>query len=422
MKLLLHPARLAGKFLARPSKSEAHRALICAAFADLPTVIRMQNTNSADIAATVRCLTALGAHIVQDVKGYTVTPLQTPVQNALLDCGESASTLRFLLPVVAAIGCGARFIAAGSLPQRPLAALLAALRGGGVNIESDRLPLRVSGQLRGGNFTLPGNISSQYFSGILFALTLSREGGSVRAETALESADYVAVTCDVLRRFGAPPQRQGGLFTAQAATLHTPGIITVRGDWSNAAFFLAAAALGGVVRCAGLCKDSLQGDRRVQIVLQNFGAKIAWEEGILCAERGKLCAVSEIDVRQIPDLVPVLAVVAAFSQGETRLIHAARLRLKESDRIKATAQMLRSLGGWVWEEEAGLRIQGQNVLRGGRVDCRGDHRIAMAAAVAAAACTGESILEGAQAVEKSYPAFFADYQKLGGSCHVLNHG
>lgn len=423
MDVICSPGLLRGVAPAIPSKSDAHRIFICAALADRPTRVVMDPRLSQDTAATRDCLVALGAAFTPREDGFVITPIAAggALPSPTLDCGESGSTLRFLLPVAAALGCGATFTGAGRLPQRPIGPILDALAAGGVTADRDSLPLTLDGRLSPGRYTLPGNVSSQFITGLLLALPLVG-GGEILLEQPLESAPYVEMTRRTLAQFGVEAAgTDRGFLVPPGAGYRSPGTAAVEGDWSNMAFFLTAGALGGPVACTGLAEASAQGDRAIVPLLSRLGAAIHWEKGRVSASGGRLEAI-QIDAREIPDLVPILAVAAAYAQGETLIHGAARLRLKESDRIQSVVQMLRSLGGQAEEGPDFLRIRGQGGLEGGVVDCCGDHRIAMAAAIAATACRGDTRLVNAQAAYKSYPRFFEDYQLLGGTCHVVYPG
>lgn len=417
MQVTITPGPLFGTLPAIPSKSDAHRLLICAALADRPTKLVLPQ-GSADLDATVSCLRSLGAQICRAGENITVIPVQTPADGPLLDCGESGSTFRFLLPVVAAICNQARFVGQGRLPDRPIGDLIDVMRAHGVSFSADRLPFEISGRLTGGEFQLPGNISSQYITGLLLALPKLETESTLQLMTQLESASYVEMTLGTLQRFGVSVQAdEKGFQISGRQTFASPGTVRVDGDWSNAAFFLAAGALGKTVEVSGLDLSSAQGDRAVLDLLCGFGAEIEIKGDTVAVSPGDLRG-CEIDVSAVPDLLPILAVVAACAQGETRFLNAARLRLKESDRLTATAALLTALGGEAHALPDGLVVHGGR-LTGGVVDSFHDHRIAMAAAIAAICCTGPVIIRDAGAVEKSYPAFFADYQKMGGNVHVF---
>ncbi len=417
MQVTIAPGPLSGEIAAIPSKSDAHRLLICAALSDRPTELSLPQS-SEDLGATIGCLRALGADISQAGDTVTVVPIQTPVENPLVDCGESGSTLRFLLPVVAALCKSARFTGKGRLPERPVAHLAGEMKKHGVAFSSEKLPFEISGRLSAGAYTLPGNVSSQYITGLLLALPLLAGDSTLNLASKLESASYVKMTLSALERFGVRAAVSGDAYAvAGGQTFSSPGKLRVEGDWSNAAFFLAAGALGGKVALTGLDLNSSQSDRAVLDLLGQFGAKTEILCGTVSVSPRELRG-CEIDVSEIPDLLPVLSVVAACSAGETRFTNAGRLRLKESDRLTASAALIASLGGTARELPDGLVVRGRG-LTGGSVDSFRDHRITMSAAVAAIRCAKPVTIAGAEAVRKSYPAFFEDYTKLGGSVHVL---
>ena len=401
MNIIVQPGRLAGTVRVPASKSAAHRALICAALADAPTDIRL-NASNRDIEATAHCLAALLGTDIRPVEGgLRVTPSAIRPKSALLDCGESGSTLRFLLPVAAALGIPTCFTGHGRLPERPNAALTDALRAHGAGVDADTLPMNVQGPVTGGRWALPGNVSSQYVTGLLFALPLLAEDSEIALTTPLESSGYVDMTLDALRQFGIEVLTvSGGWRVPGGQAYRSPGELEVDGDWSAAAFWLAANALGSYVRLEGLRPDSPQGDRAFPDLMGR----------------------EEIDVRDVPDLVPALAAAAALMPQRTRITGAARLRLKESDRLATTAAMINAMGGRAEAEPDGLIVDGGLPLTGGTVDGANDHRIVMAAAILAAAAQGPTRITGAEAVEKSYPDFFRDFNQLGGRAHVESTG
>ena len=393
-----------------------HRALICAALADKPTSLYCPETNR-DIEATAACLRALGAEIVTENGWYRVTPIDRArawTDRAVLDCGESGSTLRFLLPVAAALGRKTAFEGHGRLPQRPLSPLYERMQEQGARLSpAGTFPLTVDGQLRPGDYRLDGGVSSQYFTGLLLALPLLSAPSRIYIEGKLESAPYVELTMGVLETFGVTPAWEGDRMEVPPQPFRSPGELNIEGDWSNAAFWLVAGALNGEIRLTGLQKDSRQGDRAILPILREMGAKISSEEEGITVSRSALHGIS-IDATDIPDLVPILAVAAAAAEGETVITGASRLRLKESDRIRSVCDMLRALHIACEETSDGLRIRGGK-LKGNAVDSCNDHRIAMSAAIAACACEGEVTILGAESAEKSYPGFFRDLRSLGGT-------
>ena len=406
----LYPKAIGGTIEAIASKSHGHRLLICAALADRPSEIYCPQ-RSADIDATVNCLNAMGAKIDYVNQTFFVEPIKE-AHFGELDCGESGSTLRFLLPVVAALGCGGEFILRGRLPRRPLSPLWELLEENGMTFSRpapDRL--RIEGKIKGGIYALAGNVSSQFITGLLLALPLLEDASEIRLTTELESAPYVELTLAVLRLFGLrmPPYARGWQIPGGMG-YRSPGRLRVEGDWSNAAFWLCAGAISRPVTVLGLDLQSTQGDRRIGSILEAFGATVEGDEEGVTVSPGILKGIN-IDVRDIPDLVPPISLVAACAEGTTLITGAGRLRLKESDRLESISAALRSLGGRVEITEDGLIIQGGKLF-GGRVNAMNDHRIAMLGAVASCVCSASVRVVGAEAVEKSYPDFWEDLERL----------
>ena len=383
MDLTIRPRSLRGDITIIPSKSQAHRLLICAAFADKPTQLRCADTNR-DIEATAECLRALGADIIRTETGYTVFPAAEIPNTAVLNCCESGSTLRFLLPVVGALGVDAVFQMEGRLPQRPLSPLWEEMERMGCSLSRPTAnSLRCSGKLKPGSYYIDGSVSSQYITGLLFALSLIQGETSLEITGKTESKPYIELTKAVMALFDAPHY-------------HSPGHIEVEGDWSNGAFFLAANELGSALSIRGLDQNSVQGDRAIlgNLKQMDIGSPA-------------------IDVSDIPDLVPIMAVVAAAKHGAS-FTNIRRLRMKESDRVATVMEMIENLGGKADASEDTLIIHGTGLI-GGTVDSHNDHRIAMAAAIAATVCQKPVTILGADAVSKSYPKFWEEYERLGGN-------
>lgn len=383
MEITIYPRLLRGDIQVIPSKSLAHRYLICAAFADNPTQLRCEDTNR-DIEATADCLRALGANIIRTETGYSVYPIETVPDQAVLNCCESGSTLRFLLPIVGALGVDAVFQMEGRLPQRPLSPLWEEMERMGCRLSRPtESSIRCEGKLIPGNYTIDGGVSSQFITGLLFALSLIPGSTELYVSGKIESQPYITMTEEAMALFGAP-------------SYHSPGTITVEGDWSNGAFWLAAQFLENPLTIQGLNAISVQGDRAVVDVCHQL-----------------LECNATISAAQIPDLIPVLAVVAATYHGAT-FTNIQRLRLKESDRVAAVMEMIRNLGGKAEATEETLTIFGTGFI-GGTVNSYNDHRIAMAAAIAATVCTEPVTILSAEAVNKSYPKFWDEYHRLGGN-------
>ena len=415
--LQITPRKLKGMVEAIPSKSDVHRLMICAALADKPTLLKMSFL-SKDMQATLECLEALGAKITKNEEGILVTPIGAVLENPLLDCQESGSTFRFMLPVAAAICEQVSFVGAGRLPDRPIGDLTEAMKAHGVTFTAEKLPFMCIGKMEGGTFEIPGNVSSQYITGLLLALPLLEQDSRIILTSKLESAGYIDITLSALRRFGIEVEvLEDGYKIPGKQTFRSPGELPVDGDWSNSAFFLCAGAIGDAVTVTGIDRNSPQGDKKILEILQRFGAVVAYREDGITVSPGPLRGCT-IDIGEIPDLLPVLSVVAACASGTTRFINGRRLRLKESDRLQSTAAMIQALGGTCKELEEGLIITGGS-LKGGRVDSFHDHRIAMSAAIASIRCEEPVVIEDADAAEKSYPTFYVDFIGMGGIANVI---
>lgn len=379
MNITITPRALRGDVNVIPSKSQAHRLLICAAFADGPTQLVCSSINE-DIAATMDCLRALGAKIQTTDSGLTVFPIAKVPEQAILNCRESGSTLRFLLPIVGALGVDGTFMTAGRLSKRPLSPLWEEMERMGCTLSRPtESTIRCQGKLKSGNYVIDGSVSSQFITGLMFAHMLM-ENCSLTVTGKLESKPYVDLTTAALHLF---------------ANRHSPGYAAVEGDWSNGAFWLAANFLSSDLSIYGLDENSVQGDRAVLDILR------------------KLCdGAVTISAADIPDLVPILSVVAAVKHGAV-FTDIQRLRLKESDRVASVIAMLESLGGRASATEETLTVSPVPLV-GGTVDSCNDHRIAMSAAIAATICKENVTILGAEAVNKSYPQFWAEYRRLGG--------
>ncbi|MCL1976028.1 MAG: 3-phosphoshikimate 1-carboxyvinyltransferase [Firmicutes bacterium] len=415
MQILIKPGPLQGELNAIPAKADAHRQLICAALSHTPTFISPAPVGN-DIEATKNCLRQLGATIIEQNKGLLLKPQGLASDSLLLNCQESGATLRFLLPICAGLGKTATFCGNKRLATRPLKELISVLQEHGIVFEqSVALPFRIRGRLLGGKYCLPGHISSQYISGLLFALPMADQDSEIHLLSPLQAPGYVQMTLKTLACFGIKiTQKEGNYSIPGRQKYHSPGKILLEGDWSNAAVFLAAGALAKTVCIKGLSTNSYQPDSAILPLLKAFGANVTQQNDLISVSRNKLYG-QEIDIAATADLAPVLAVLGALAQGRTVLNNAARLRYKESDRFSSIYALLTSLGAIVRKNQDSLLIEGQNILQGGMIQNFADHRLVMAAALAACACRKEVTIDGAMAVKKSYPAFFEDYCSLGGN-------
>lgn len=405
MDIQIAPRPLAGTVTPPPSKSMAHRLIIAAALSG--GVSTIQNVAfSQDIQATLRCMETLGAcweRPAEDairISGIGAAPAVFP-ELPRFDCGESGSTLRFLIPIALAVAGGGVFTGHGRLMERPQKPYFDLFEEKRIFCEQKDGVLTVRGRLTPGEYRLPGNVSSQFFTGLLFALPLLDGPSAVASTTALESADYITMTLEAMKNAGVTVSSSGLAFAVSPAAYQAfDG--AVEADWSQAGFWYAASFLGSRLDIRGLNPQSAQGDMIV--------AALYWK----LAKPGEV----DIDVSDCPDLLPPLAVMAAVRSGATHFVNAARLRIKESDRLATVHQMLAALGGQAEEGPDSLTVYG-GPLTGGTVDGANDHRIVMAAAIAAAYCKGPTTILGAEAVNKSYPSFWDDYKRLGGAVHVL---
>jgi 3-phosphoshikimate 1-carboxyvinyltransferase len=403
------------------SKSYAHRLIICAALADSPTKI-ICNTTSQDIEATLACVGALGALVERGDGFFTVTPIcrENLPENAILDCGESGSTLRFMLPLVCALVANGKMRLHGRLPSRPMSELEEVLSGNGCKLSgigSDEISF--SGKLSGGEFKVAANISSQYITGMLLAMSCLDNDSILTLEGEVVSGGYIDITLDALCAFGIEVEdREDGFFIRGGQKIHSPGEIRVEGDWSNSATWLCCGALSKKgISVKGLNTESSQGDSAISNILAYFGASVKYKSDKVTASKGQLYSI-EIDAEGIPDLVPVIATVASVCEGDTVIHGISRLRAKESDRVSSVTKMLCALGAHATADEETMTVRGVNSLLGGEVDSQNDHRIVMAACVAATKCTSEIVIHQAEAINKSYPGFWEDFAALGGIYEV----
>lgn len=406
MMLKLTPAQLKGDVIPPPSKSQAHRAVIAAALSKgkshvAPLALSM------DIKATLDAVEVLGASydpVTETIEGIEG---RMPERDGLpeIDCAESGSTLRFLIPIALALCGGAVFSGRGRLMERPQEPYFDLFKEKGIFYHKEGNTLTVRGTLPSGIYRLPGNVSSQFVTGLLFALPMLRGDSEIEITTPLQSQDYVAMTLDVLDAFDVQVwQEEMQHFWVRGRQHYKATNCKVEADVSQAAFFATARALMSPVTILGLNPKSRQGDKVIFSILKTLQGK----------------GVQGIDVSQCPDLVPAVALAAALREGEvTFLSNAARLRAKESDRLAAVTRQLNALGAQIKEGPDFLEIHGVKRLKGGIVDSENDHRIAMMLAIAATAADGEIVLSGAESVQKSYPNFWSEYERLGGKITAL---
>ena len=422
---------MAGTIAIPPSKSLSHRALICAGLSQGKSILG-NILPSQDILATCKALESLGVKIDwekeqnnKDIHPITVKGQSYPrAIHKEINCRESGSTLRFLIPLAALTGEKIRFIGQGKLGQRPLEPYYEIFQQQNIRYRTTQggLPLTIQGKLQPGIYSLRGDISSQFITGLLFALPLLDGDSTIILTTPLESKGYIDLTLDTLEKFSLDIENQNHQkFIIKGNQQYKAKDYSIEGDFSQGAFWLVAGTLGGEIQSTHLNPQSLQGDRVIVDILRQMGGDISQRAQTILAKPSLTKGIT-IDAAHCPDLVPILAVLASLSQGNTRIINAQRLRIKESDRLKAISTELNKLGAQVEELPDGLIIQGRENLQGGEVDSWNDHRIAMALAIASIKCKEPVIMTNSEAVTKSYPYFWRDFEKLGGEIHECNMG
>lgn len=415
MNVRIKPSKLIGRVNAPSSKSFSHRMLIAAALAG--GVSEISNISaSEDIDATVGALAALGAKIFREGNTYTVMGIKTPAASAVIDCRESGSTMRFIIPIAAALGCSCEFRGKGKLPERPITPYIRELGKNGAVITKTEgvMPFVMNGTLKGGNYVLEGDISSQFITGLLFALPLCSGNSVIRLASKLESKPYADMTVEALSRFGISideSEDKDGLpvYRIRGGQKYRSADVSVEGDYSQAAFYFVANALGSEVQVDNLIENSVQGDKKILEIIGGISYNKINDSGLR-----RLPAFSA-DVSDIPDLVPILAVLGCFTDGVSRITGAKRLKIKESNRLEAIASALGNIGGKITVGDDSLEIEPVDGFHSGVIDGCNDHRIVMASAIASTMADGEITITGAEAVAKSYPDFWTDFASLGGN-------
>ncbi|MGL4773499.1 MAG: 3-phosphoshikimate 1-carboxyvinyltransferase [Clostridium sp.] len=426
----VYPNKLQGEVNIPPSKSMAHRAIICAALSDGSSIVDNIDLSD-DMIATIDGMRALGA-IINVKEGYLeIKGLNSEEANEtreferVIDCNESGSTLRFIIPVALTHEGTSRFVGKGNLGKRPLDIYYEIFEKQGIEYSKkpDNLDLVVKGALKGGEFKVKGNVSSQFISGLMFALPLLNEDSKIIITTELESKGYIDLTLSVMKDFGIEIiNKNYKEFIIKGNQMYSSTLYRVEGDYSQGAFFLCADALGSKVVVRDLKEESLQGDSEVIDILKKLGAAIGKSGNNIIAYE-KLLRGYKIDGAQCPDIIPILAGVATLAKGRTEFINIGRLRIKECDRLSAVAIELRKLGAKIEELEDGLIIDGVEELKGGcEVWSHKDHRIAMMLAIMATRCRFPIVIKDYECVSKSYPNFFKDFVSLGGEANEWSMG
>lgn len=420
MRIEFKPSKLQGTIKIPPSKSVSHRSIICAALAD--GISHINNiVLSKDIQVTLDAVKALGADYTINDQTVFITGIKSPPKYCDIDCCESGSTLRFLIPIACALGVCTEFYGAGKLPSRPITPYITELGKSGIMFKyNNTMPFSVEGQLKNGEFYINGDISSQFVTGLLFALPLLKGDSEIIINGKLESKPYVSMTIDVLQQFGVVISETPKGYFVQGSQKYSPNDYAVEGDYSQAAFFAVAGVCGGTVTVEGLDINTTQGDKEIFDILAKCGASVDETSNGFTVSKNKKLLPFEADVSNIPDLVPILAVLACMCAGKSIISGAKRLKIKESDRLEAISESLNRIGGKLIPFDDKLEIYGVDCFQGGFADSFNDHRIAMSVAIAALYSKGKIILNQAESINKSYPDFYRDYNSLGGKADVIN--
>jgi 3-phosphoshikimate 1-carboxyvinyltransferase len=420
--IIIYHSTLKGEIKTPPSKSICHRAMLCAGLSDGVSVID-NVVLSQDVLATIGVLRNLG--VIVQIEGNTLRingSQELQIINENFYCNESGSTLRFIIPIVATAGSHAVFHGNGTLKERPLTPYYDIFENQKIKYKNidGKLPLVLDGKLKPGEFNIRGNVSSQFISGLLFALPLLDGDSKIIITTKLESMPYIALTIDVLKYYSIIIENKGYKgFIIKGKQKFKASDFTVEGDFSQAAFWIVAGILGANVTCRGLNMNSHQGDAAIIEIVKNFNGKVIITEDTVTAFPSKTKG-TIVDASQFPDLVPIITVLAALSDGTTKITNAGRLRLKESDRLKAISTELNKIGADIIEMSDRLEIHGKSSFKGGIVNSWNDHRIAMSLAIASLKCEQPLIINEANCVKKSYPDFWNDFRKLGGQIDEWN--
>ena len=426
MKIAIKPSILNGTIEIPPSKSYSHRAVIAAALAENKDNRKSKIDNlkfSVDITTTTDIMENWGAKINRGESSLEIVGNDGKVvlRDKYVQCNESGSTIRFLIPIGITDENELVFDGKGKLVDRPLDSYYRIFDKQGIfyKNENGKLPLTVNGKLKAGNYEIDGNISSQFITGLLYALPLLDGDSKLTINKNLESKGYIDLTLEILKLAGIEiVNNDYKSFDIRGNQIYKPFNYTVEGDYSQVAFWIVAGIISAnkdnEVKCLHVNKNSLQGDKEIIEIVERMGANLEILDDYVIVKPSKTKG-TVIDISQCPDIAPILTVLGALSEGETRIINGERLRIKESDRITSIKTELNKLGANVAEEGDSLIIQGVEGFTGGvTVSAWNDHRLAMSLAIASTRCEKEIILEEAESVRKSYPHFWDDFVKMGG--------
>lgn len=415
MILTIKPSEIFGDIYIQISKSDAHRALITSFLAEGESVLKpwMENVGI-DIIATKEAISNF-ADFKLEKDCLKVIPKEKNINNITIDVKESGSSLRLLIPVVSALGINAKFIGSKKLFSRPLGIYQKIWINQGLTFDLKEDYLIIEGKLKSGDFNVEGNISSQFISGLLFALPLLDGDSKIIIEGELESAPYVMMTLKTLKSAKIETSKQAdNIIEVFGSQKYSPINYEIEADWSHAAFFAAAGALGGETTLYGLNKYSIQGDKEILNILKFMGASIKYnEDNSITIKKASRLNGLDIDILNIPDLAPIIVALASTAKGTTKLYNAKRLRYKESDRINDLKDSFNKIGAKITSTEDEIFIEGVEKLHGGKTSSHNDHRIAMALCVASIVCENDIIIDDAQSINKSSFNFIEQFRSVG---------
>jgi 3-phosphoshikimate 1-carboxyvinyltransferase len=424
MNIIIKPSKLSGEIDIPPSKSLSHRAIIAASLAEGETCIE-NIILSDDIIATIEAMRNFGVEIdIISNERYKLIIKgkgELELKNRIINCNESGSTLRFLIPFFSLVKEDITFIGKNKLIQRPLDSYYKIFDEKKIKYlnDSGNLPLNISGSLKSGKYKLDGDISSQFITGLMFVLPLLDGNSEIIIKKDLESKSYIDLTIDILKRFNIEIENDNyKKFNIKGNQKYIARNYKVESDYSQASFWIVANLLGNDIILKNINKDSIQGDKVILDIIKKMGANYKFVDNDLLITNKENLKNIDIDVKDCPDLVPILAVLASFQKGKCRIYNAKRLRIKESDRLKSISTELKKLGGNIVEKEDGLEIYPISKVSGGNAKSWNDHRIAMALTIFSLKAKDEIYLSNSEAINKSYPEFYNDFKKLGGEINV----
>ncbi len=419
MNVLINPSKLSGTISVPPSKSQSHRAIICAALAKGKSVIN-NVVLSDDVLATLSAMEKIGAKVIRNnhqliIQGVSRISIN---DDNFIDCNESGSTLRFLIPLLSLSRQKIVLIGKPGLFKRPMSVYEQLFKSFNLCYQANEKSIIINGALPEGTYHIPGNISSQFVSGLMFALPLLKGDSVIEIEGELESKEYIDMTIDTLKQFGVEVTVGEAKYFIRGNQKYSPTHVIIEGDYSQMAFFGVAGMLSGDILCKNMVKDSIQPDRRILDCLRQMNGFFDWSENAINFHYSNTVGTT-IDVSQSPDIAPILAILGALSEGTTVIENAARLKYKESNRLQSTYETLRKMNVDVQMTDSSLIIKGQPLVEGGIFESFNDHRIVMAVAIAAIKANHPVTIKNAEAINKSYPTFFDDYQTLGGKFTLM---